>query len=45
MTADNSSMIHVLDDQWLIFANEHDTFNMSLDWTTKAMWHIKNLCE
>ena len=39
--ADNSSMINVSDDEWLKFADEHDSVNMSLDETARAMWQAK----
>ena len=39
--ADNSSMIDVLDDEWLKFADEHESFNISLDGTARAMWQAK----
>ena len=39
--ADNLSMINVTDDEWLKFADEHDSVNMSLDETARAMWQAK----
>ena len=39
--ADNSYMINVPDDKWKKIANKHDSFNMSLDGTARAMWQVK----
>ena len=39
--ADHSSMINVADDEWLKFADEHESFNIRLDGTARAMWQAK----
>ena len=38
---DNSSMINVLEYEWIRFADEQDSFNISLDGTSRAMWRAK----